>query len=207
MNGERQKKWDKKVSCAFDVPAYRKKLIKKTAELEGETMAEYIREAVYERVEFELGRECWDEAVKAEAEKEKEKEKENEKASAVKTCSPLTSERSEVIYEWEREILEKYVGEFTYPEIRNLGIIITDTDPDAGRLPKTDTVDALSLEKYFAEEDFSCAAVLAEEYTGEYAYLIKGRFCGYGKDYGIVTLSDPQVLETRHLPEPQEKVE
>ena len=201
MNGERQKKWDKKVSCAFDVPAYRKTLIKKTAELEGETMAEYIREAVYERVEFELGRECWDEAVKAEAEKEKEKEK----ASAVKTCSPMTSERSEVIYEWEQEISEKYVGEFTYPEIRNLGIIITDTDPDVGRLPKTDAVDALSLEKYFAEEDFSCAAALAEEYTGEYAYLIKGRFCGYGKDYGIVTLSDPQILETRHLPRAQRK--
>lgn len=201
MNGEKQKRWDKKVSCAFDVPAYRKALIKKAAELEGETMSDYIREAVYERVEFELGRECWGEAAKAEAEKEKEKEK----APAVKTCSPLTSERAEVIYEWEQEILEKYVGEFTYPEIRNLGIIITGTAPERGRLPKTDTVKALSLEHYFAEEDFSCAAALAEEYTGEYAYLIKGKFCGYGKDYGIVTLSDPQILETRHLPASQRK--
>lgn len=203
MNGERQKKWEKRVSCAFDVPAYRKALIKKTAELEGETMADYIREAVYERVEFELGRECWDEAVKA----EKEKEKEKAKVSAVKTCSPMTSERAEVIYEWEQEILEKYIGEFTYPEIRNLGIIIVDVKPEVARLPKADTVDTLSLEKYFAEEDFSCAAALAEEYTGEYAYLIKGRFCGYGKDYGTVTLSDPQILESRHLPEPQKEME
>lgn len=201
MNSERQRSWDEKVSCTVGVPAYRKALIKKAAELEGETMADYIREAVYERVEFELGRECWDEAVKA------EKEKEKEKAKAVKTCSPLTSERAEVIYEWEQEIFEKYVGEFTYPEIRNLGIIITDTEPEKGRLPKADTVGTLSLEKYFAEEDFSCAAALAEEYTGEYAYLIKGRFCGYGKDYGTVTLSDPQILETRHLPEPQKKME
>ena len=197
MSGERQKRWEKKVSCAFEVPAYRKALIKKAAELEGETMADYIREAVYERVEFELGRECWKKAVKAEAEKEK--------ASAVRTCSPLTSERSEVIYEWEQKIFEKYVGEFTYPEIRNLGIIITGTAPERGRLPKTDTVKAMSLEHYSAEEDFSCAATLAEEYTGEYAYLIKGKFCGYGKDYGIVTLSDPQILETRHLPASQRK--